>query len=136
MKQFLHIYVFYKTYRRFLVEYFLSVSECIAVAADADIADTAVAADADADAVAVAMFFVYIVVEADRLVADAVVDAAADMRVADVAAVAVADMCVAVSVRYRVNTGLLCIDAKHPVLRNSNIVVPSSYFLNIIYILL
>ena len=133
MKQFLHIYVFYKTYRRFLVEYFLSVSECIAVAADADVADTAVA---DADAVAVAMFFVYIVVEADRLVADAVVDAAADMRVADVAAVAVADMCVAVSVRYRVNTGLLCIDAKHPVLRNSNIVVPSSYFLNIIYILL
>ena len=121
MKQFLHIYVFYKTYRRFLVEYFLSVSECIAADADTAVAETAVAADADA--VAVAMFFVYIVVEADRLVADAVVDA-------------VADMCVAVSVRYRVNTGLLCIDAKHPVLRNSNIVVPSSYFLNIIYILL
>ena len=115
MKQFLHIYVFYKTYRRFLVESFVSVSECIA----------------DTVAVAVAMFFVYIVVEADaanRLVADA-----ADMRVADVA---VADMRVAVSARYRVNTGLLCIDAKHPVLRNSNIVVPSSYFLNIIYILL
>ena len=126
MKQFLHIYVFYKTYRRFLVEYFLSVSECIAADADTAVAETAVAADADA--VAVAMFFVYIVVEADA--------AAADMRVADVAVAAVADMCVAVSVRYRVNTGLLCIDAKHPVLRNSNIVVPSSYFLNIIYILL
>ena len=87
------------------------------------------------------MFFVSIAVEADaanRLVVDTVADATVDtVAVADaVAAVAVADMCVAVSARYRVNTGLLCIDAKHPVLRNSNIVVPSSYFLNIIYILL
>jgi len=84
------------------------------------------------------MFFVYIAVEADaanRLVVDTVADATVDtVAVAD--AVAVADMRVAVSARYRVNTGLLCIDAKHPVLRNSNIVVPSSYFLNIIYILL
>lgn len=80
------------------------------------------------------MFFVYIAVVANRLVVAVAVAAVADMLVAD--AVAVADMLVAVSARYRVNTGLLCIDAKHLVLRNSNIVVPSSYFLNIIYILL
>lgn len=86
---FLHIYVFYKTLRRFLVESFVSVSECIAVAAaDADVADTvAVAGRLVADtvavvgrlvavAVAVAMFFVYIVVSADAAVA------VVDMRVA------------------------------------------------------
>jgi hypothetical protein len=74
---FLHIYVFYKSHRCFLVECFVSVTEYIA-----------------ADAEAVAIFFVYIVVAVDavdvavdtvgRLVADGAVAVAdtAGMRVA------------------------------------------------------
>jgi hypothetical protein len=58
---FLHIYVFYKSHRCFLVECFVSVTEYIAEVAEV--------------AEAVAIFFVYIVVSADA--ADAV-DAAVD----------------------------------------------------------
>jgi hypothetical protein len=69
---FLHNDVFYKTYRRFLVESFVLVSECIA-------ADTVAVVGR---LVAVAMFFVYIVVSvaAVAVVADAA--DAGDMRVA------------------------------------------------------
>jgi hypothetical protein len=52
---FLHIYVFYKSHRCFLVECFVSVTEYIAEVAEA-----------------VAIFFVYIVVSADAV--DAAVD--------------------------------------------------------------
>jgi hypothetical protein len=63
---FLHIYVFYKSHRCFLVECFVSVTEYIAEVAEV--------------AEAVAIFFVYIVVSADAV--DAAVDTVG-MLVAD-----------------------------------------------------